>query len=49
MELPAIDLRATKNIKNSLSYSDVPDFSAIPRLSDRYGDSGILAIYGIEV
>lgn len=48
MELPAIDLRATKNITNSPAHPEVPDFSAIPRLSDRYGESGTLVTYGIR-
>jgi hypothetical protein len=48
-ELPAIDLRANKTTSNSQAQSEVPDFSAIPRLSDRYGDNGTLEIYGIEL
>jgi hypothetical protein len=48
-ELPAIDLRANKTSNNTQAQSEVPDFSAIPRLSDRYGDNGTLEIYGIEL
>jgi hypothetical protein len=49
VELPAIDLRATKSFTDAPAHSDVPDFSAIPRISDRYGETGTLAIYGIEL
>lgn len=47
-ELPPIDMRKTKALTMPPGHSDVPDFSAIPRISDRYGDNGNLAIYGIR-
>jgi hypothetical protein len=47
-ELPPIDMRKTKALTMPPGHSEVPDFSAIPRITDRYGDSGTLATYGIR-
>lgn len=47
-ELPPIDMRKTKALTMPPGHADVPDFSAIPRITDRYGEHGTLATYGIK-
>jgi hypothetical protein len=46
-ELPAINLKATTPKSGSAAHAEVPDFSAIPDYTDRYGEKGTLAVRGI--
>jgi hypothetical protein len=46
-ELPAINLKAATTKSGSAAHAEVPDFSAIPDYTDRYGEKGTLAVRGI--
>jgi|694.fasta_scaffold61350_2 hypothetical protein len=46
-ELPAINLKAATPMRGSAAHSEVPEFSAIPDYTDRYGENGTLAVRGI--
>jgi hypothetical protein len=47
-ELPAINLKAaTSKGGGTAAHVEVPDFSAIPDYTDRYGEKGTLAVRGI--
>jgi hypothetical protein len=47
-ELPPINLKKQGPKGGESASTDVPDFSAIPPYSDRYGDNGTLATLGIR-
>jgi hypothetical protein len=47
-ELPPISLKNQDPKGGESASTDVPDFSAIPPYSDRYGDNGTLATLGIR-
>ena len=47
-ELPLINLKNKGSNGGTSASPDVPDFSAIPPYSDRYGDNGTLATLGIR-
>jgi hypothetical protein len=47
-ELPPINLKKQGPKGGESASTDVPDFSAIPPYSDRYGDNGTLATLGIQ-
>jgi len=47
-ELPPINLKNQGPKGGESASTDVPDFSAIPPYSDRYGDNGTLATLGIR-
>jgi hypothetical protein len=47
-ELPPINLKKQGPKGGTSASTDVPDFSAIPPYSDRYGDNGTLATLGIR-
>lgn len=49
VELPPINMKQAAAMKGSPESSDVPEFSAIPKYSDRYGDNGKLNQLGIMV
>jgi hypothetical protein len=46
-DLPPINLKNNASKSGSSAHTDVPDFSAIPDYSDRYGEKGTLAVRGI--
>ena len=46
-ELPAINLKAATTKSGSAAHAEVPDFSAIPDYTDRYGEKGTLSVRGI--
>ena len=48
-ELPVINLKAATPKSGTAAHAEVPEFSAIPDYTDRYGERGTLAVRGIFV